>query len=188
MNDFLNENNDYHDDDYEESFEEQENREKNLSNVDSVPLDNKARRFISQKIKEGKSVTATTFVKEKPVYTLKKEFVIVFTENFFRVLKAGINQSEMKILSYIIDQMEYGNLISISQKAIAEACGISKSNVSGCFTKLIDKKILIKNDAGNVFVNSNIISKGLSNRMTKENYDNLKIHSKRETNLIEEAF
>jgi hypothetical protein len=65
---------------------------------------------------------------------------------------------------------------------------MKKSNVSICFKKLIEKNILIKNDVGNIFVNSNIISKGLSNRMTKENYDNLKIHSQKETLIIENSF
>ena len=186
LNEFNEENN-FHNDDYEESFAEQENREKNLSNIDSVPLPEKARRFISEKIKEGKEVTATTVVKEKPTYTLRKQFVICFTENFFRALQSGINQSEMKILSYIIDQMEYGNLISISQKSIAESCKITKSNVSGCFKKLIEKNILVKNKDGNVFVNSNIISKGLSTKMAKEKYDNLK-KAQLTTKDIEQAF
>lgn len=187
MNDFLNENNNFHDDEYEESFAEKSNRERNLSDIRSIPLSENARKFIKEKSEKG-DVVATTIIKERATYTLKKEFVIVFTENFFRVLQSGINQSEMKILSYIIDQMEYGNLISISQASIAVACNMKKSNVSICFKKLIEKNILIKNDVGNIFVNSNIISKGLSNRMTKENYDNLKIHSQKETLIIENSF
>ena len=185
----LNEYNNFHnDDDYEESFEEQENREKNLSNIDSVPLDNKARNFISEKIKEGKSVTATTIVKEKPTFTLKKEFVIGFTENWFNLVqKVGLTSVESKVVYYLIDKMEFGNLIAIKQSAIAKAIDMPTSNLSRCFKSLLDKHILVKDAEGNTYVNSNLFSKGLSTRMAKEKYDNLK-KAQKTTNLIEEAF
>ena len=186
--DEFNEENNFHNDDYEESFAEQENREKNLSNIDSVPLDNKARSFISEKIKEGKNVTATTIVKEKPIFTLKKQFVIGFTENWFNLIQTvGLTSIESKVVYYLIDKMEFGNLISIKQSAIAKAIDMPTSNLSRCFKSLLNKNILVKDFEGNTYINSNLFSKGLSTRMEKEKYDNLK-KAQKTTNLIEEAF
>ena len=152
----------------------------------SIPLNKKSKDFMKDKIKDGSSIEVTTIIKEKPNYSLKKPFAIVFTENFFNAIAAGVNQTEMKILAYIIDQMEYGNLISISQTAIAKNTGLKRSNVSYSFNNLIKKNILIKED-GNIFVNSNIISKGLSRRLEKSKFDNLK-KAQKTTIRYEEAF
>jgi len=154
--------------------------------ISSIKLNKESREFIKEKVKNQASVEVTTIVKEKPSYTLKKAFCIVFTDNFFRAIAGGVNQTEMKILAYIIDQMEYGNLISISQTSIARATDLKRSNVSYAFRNLILKNILIKKD-GNIFVNSNIISKGLSRRLEKSKYDNLK-KAQKTTQVIEEAF
>ena len=102
----------------------------------------------------------------------KKDFhtqtYIDFTDNFFRVLKSGISQSEMKVLTYIIDKMEFGNLIAIKQSAIAKAIDIPTSNLSRCFKSLLDKNILVKDAEGNVFVNSNVITKSYSSSQNAE--------------------
>ena len=70
--------------------------------------------------------------------------------------------------------MEYGNLVSISQASIARELNLAKSNVSYNFKKLKAKGILIDKD-GNIYMNSNLFSKGLAHAMSKENRENLKM-------------
>lgn len=127
------------------------------------------------KMQETNPVEATTIIKEKTVRTIKKGYVISFTENWFRVVQeVGITAIENRIICYIVDKMEYGNLVSISQKAIAESLKSSQPSISRSWKNLIEKNILIKDEEGNVFVNSNLFSKGLSTKLSKEKYQNLK--------------
>ncbi|HIH6637909.1 TPA: winged helix-turn-helix transcriptional regulator, partial [Klebsiella michiganensis] len=56
--------------------------------------------------------------------------------------------------------MQHGNLIaSISQSALAEELGMSKSNVCKCWKKLINKGILIQ-DGKHTLINANLFLKG----------------------------
>lgn len=127
------------------------------------------------KLQENNTVEATTIIKEKAVRTIKKAYVITFTENWYNIVQhVGITAIELKVIFYIVDKMEYGNLISISQSAIANNINIHKSNVSRTFKNLIAKNVLFKDENGNVFMNSNLFSKGLSTKLNKEKYQNLK--------------
>lgn len=156
--------------------------------ISSIKLNKESRDFIKEKVKNQASVDVITIVKEKPVFKLKKEFTIAFTENWFNLIqKSGITSVESKIVFYILDKMEFGNLISIKQSAIAKAIDMPTSNISRCFKSLIKKNILVKDSSGNTFMNSNLFSKGLSNRMSKEKYDNLK-KAQLTTKDIQECF
>ncbi|HEX4852138.1 MAG TPA: replication/maintenance protein RepL, partial [Puia sp.] len=120
-------------------------------------------------------VKVHTYIEKEKRFTIKKEYAIAFTENWYNVVNnIGISSVELKIIFYIIDKMEYGNLISITQKSISSATGIATSNVSRCFKNLVKKGVLIKDSDGNIYMNSNLFSKGLAQNMKKDRVDSLR--------------
>ncbi|EIY9830781.1 TPA: MarR family transcriptional regulator [Escherichia coli] len=68
--------------------------------------------------------------------------------------------AEYTIMIRLCKLMQHGNLIaSISQSALAEELGMSKSNVCKCWKKLINKGILIQ-DGKHTLINANLFLKG----------------------------
>ena len=80
--------------------------------------------------------------------------------------------------------MEYGNLISLNQRAICKALDLKPSNVSQIFKKLKAKKVLIEDENKSLYMNSNLFAKGLSHRLDKEKRENMK---KNQSNLFDEV-
>ena len=83
--------------------------------------------------------------------------------------------------------MEYGNLVSLNQASIVKALNMNKSNVSVIFGKLIKKDVLIKDEDGDIYVNSNIIMKGLKHRLSGDKKTNLK-KSQKQTDLFDKSY
>ena len=95
-------------------------------------------------IEGGGTVKVTqTFNLDKKA-TVKADFVLAFTSNLRQLAELNISQNELKIITYILEIMEFGNLICINQSAIAKELGLAKSNVSYTFKKLRSKNILIE--------------------------------------------
>ena len=96
-------------------------------------------------IEGGGTVKVTqTFNLDKKA-TVKADFVLAFTSNLRQLAELNISQNELKIITYILEIMEFGNLICINQSAIAKKkLGLAKSNVSYTFKKLRSKNILIE--------------------------------------------
>ncbi|MBH8452720.1 hypothetical protein I8Q61_18700, partial [Acinetobacter baumannii] len=108
-------------------------------------------------MQERGDVKATVIIQDDKKISLKNEFVILFLENFDRLItELKINTSELRVLIYILKKMEFGNLVSLSQASIVKALDMNKSNVSIIFKKLLAKDVLIKDEDGNMYVNSNI--------------------------------
>ena len=118
-------------------------------------------------------ISATTIIKKDKKLSIKSEFVLAFTDNLCTLASLNITQNELKIITYILKAMEYGNLVSISQASIARELDLAKSNVSFNFKKLKAKGILLDRD-GNLYMNSNLFSKGLTHAMSQENKEHLK--------------
>ena len=124
-------------------------------------------------IEGGGTVKVTqTFNLDKKA-TVKADFVLAFTSNLRQLAELNISQNELKVITYILEVMEFGNLISINQTVIAKELGVAKSNISYTFKKLRSKNILIENN-GHLFMNSALFQKGLSHSLTTERRDNLK--------------
>jgi hypothetical protein len=124
-------------------------------------------------IESGGTVKVTqTFNLDKKA-TVKADFVLAFTSNLRQLAELNISQNELKVITYILEVMEFGNLISINQTVIAKELGVAKSNISYTFKKLRSKNILIENN-GHLFMNSALFQKGLSHSLTTERRDNLK--------------
>lgn len=125
------------------------------------------------KLQEKGDVKITTIVQNDKKITLKEQFVMAFTSNLRALAELNISQNELKVITYILEVMEYGNLISINQTSIAKELGLHKSNVSYAFKKLVQKNILVKKD-GHTFMNSNLFSKGFNHSMNEERRANLR--------------
>ncbi|MDI7120333.1 DNA-binding protein, partial [Escherichia coli] len=78
-----------------------------------------------------------------------------------------ISQSELNVITYIIEIMKYGNLISLNQSQIARDLDMKKSNMSVIFKKLTEKGVLIK-VIGHLFMNSNLFAKVLNHKLITE--------------------
>ena len=51
------------------------------------------------------------------------------------MVEIGINQTELKVILYILEVMEFGNLVNLNQRAICKALDLKPSNVSQIFKK-----------------------------------------------------
>ncbi|HDX2587281.1 replication/maintenance protein RepL [Escherichia coli] len=125
------------------------------------------------KMQEKGDVKVTTIVQNEKKVSLKDQFVMAFTSNLRALAELNISQNELKVITYILEVMEFGNLISINQTSIAKELGLHKSNVSYTFKRLVEKNILIKKD-GHTFMNSNLFAKGLNHSMNEERRANLR--------------
>ena len=123
---------------------------------------------------DGKSnLKASITIKKETQKVVKTEFVLAFTDNLVELSKLNISKNELKVICYILQIMEYGNLINLNQTAVAKAIGIDKGNISKIFKRLTEKQIFIKID-GHLFMNSNLFAKGLSSKLDEEKRNNLK--------------
>lgn len=157
-----------------------------LDNVLDFDLSHEAVEEIN-KMQEKGDVKVTTIVKNDKKITLKDQFVIAFTTNLRALADLNISQNELKVICYILEVMEFGNLISINQTAIAKALDLHKSNVSYVFKKLIAKNILIKKD-GHTFMNSNLFAKGLNQSMNEDRRKSLRTAQSTDENFKKESF
>ena len=142
--------------------------------ITDFELNEERKAEIAKALESGKKVKVTTKFELDKKVSVKANFVLAFTSNLRQLAELNISQNELKIITYILEVMEYGNLISISQAAIAKNTGVAKSNVSHNFKKLKDKKILIVDKDGNLLMNSALFQKGLSQTMTDERRAHLK--------------
>ena len=111
----------------------------------------------------------------------------MFLENFDRLITdLKMNASELRVLIYILKKMEYGNLVSLNQASVCKALNMNKSNVSLIFKKLKEKDVLIEDGEKNLFVNSNVVMKGLKHKLDKKRNEFLR-KAQVETDLIERS-
>lgn len=115
----------------------------------------------------------TTYRETSPVAIEKgAAFCLAFLGNFRQLLDAGTTTHEMKVVAYVLERMEYGNLVSLSQTAMANDFGCSRQAISKHFKSLEKRGFFVRKD-GHLFVNSTIFAKGLATRMDKERRQHL---------------
>ncbi|EPL2381525.1 TPA: replication/maintenance protein RepL, partial [Klebsiella pneumoniae] len=158
----------------------------NVEDITEVLNSKKIKDKIDEMQERG-DVKATVIIQDDKKISLKNEFVILFLENFDRLItELKINTSELRVLIYILKKMEFGNLVSLSQASIVKALDMNKSNVSIIFKKLLAKDVLIKDEDGNMYVNSNIVMKGLKHKLSGKNKENLQ-KSQKQTDLFDKS-
>lgn len=159
--------------------------------LEDIYFEQLAKKKVKDQVEEMQDrgdIKATVIIQNDNKVSLKNDFVILFLENFDRLItELKLNTSELRVLVYILRKMEYGNLVSLSQVSVVKALGMNKSNVSVVFSKLTKKDVLIKDSDGNMYVNSNIVMKGLKHRLSKEKKENL-IKSQKQTDLFDNSY
>jgi hypothetical protein len=103
--------------------------------------------------------TRVNISKTRAKVKLTNEFVMLFVENFYRLLPL-LKKSEIQVLLCVIRFLNYQNVFAITQKSIAEDTGLDKSSVSNAFKRLKELKILVETDAGIGYINPYIFGKG----------------------------
>ena len=149
-------------------------------NLDELPLDQNHRDAIN---KMKGDVEAKIQIGEVKKLTIKQDFVIAFTANLNKLAEIGVNQTELRVILFILEVMEYGNLINLNQRAVCKALDLKPSNVSQIFKKLKAKNVLIEDEDKNLFMNSNLFAKGLSHKLDKEKREAMK---KNQSDLFDE--
>lgn len=88
------------------------------------------------------------------------EFVILFISSFRQIIeKYNLTGKEIKILLCLIEKMKIGNQLVISQIGIAKELNEKQPNISRAFKKFFECGLLVKDEFGNIFINSQIITK-----------------------------
>lgn len=90
---------------------------------------------------------------------VKNEFVMLFVENFQRLVPL-LTKNELCVMLSILKFMNYQNVFSLTQKAISKDTGIPQANVSRAMKGLRERKILAENELGVGYINPYVFSKG----------------------------
>lgn len=159
----------------------------NIEDITEILNKKKIKDKVDEMQKDG-DVKATVLIQSDNKVSIKNDFVILFLENFDRLItQLKLTTTELRVLIYILKKMEYGNLLTLNQKSVCLALDMKSSNVSAVFKKLKEKEVLVFDDEKNMYVNSNLVMKGLKHRLSSEKRDNLK-KSQVETDLFDKSY
>lgn len=96
------------------------------------------------------------------------EFVLLFIENFeFIIDEYNLSKNDIRVIIKILKNMKFGNLISLSNSALATDLRMDKSNVSKILKKLRKTELIIDKD-GSLFFNPHIAAKGSMKKRQEE--------------------
>lgn len=90
---------------------------------------------------------------------LKNEFVMVFLENFERLLMV-LKKNELRVLIAILRFLEYQNVLKITQASIAHELKMDTGDVSKAYKRLKKLNILSANQYGVEYINPMVFAKG----------------------------
>lgn len=137
-------------------------------------LTDEAKQALAGAVVSGGLIEKRTFWRETSPVAIEKGagFCLAFLGNFRQLLDAGTTTQEMKVVAYVLEKMEYGNLVCLSQTAIAKEFGCSQQAISKHFKSLEKRGFFVRKD-GHLFVNSTIFAKGLATRMDEKRRQHL---------------
>lgn len=121
----------------------------------------------SEHLAKNGNINLSTIIKADSKATVKKPYVLAFTHNLKVLARLKITNSELLVLAYILEAMEYGNLISLNQNQMKEDTGLSQPSISRSLNGLRKKDIIVAHN-GHTYINANLFAKGLPHRMKKE--------------------
>ncbi|EGX7019602.1 DNA-binding protein, partial [Escherichia coli] len=129
---------------------------------------------IARHLLQNKDIKSTTVIatEEDKAISFAQPYVFAFTSNFRVFSDLDISKNEFRVLTYILEYMEFGNLINLSQSSLCKALNIASGNMSNIFKKLRQKGILVEHH-GHLYINSNIFAKGMSHQLDKKRKEQL---------------
>lgn len=93
-------------------------------------------------------------------------FVKLFMEGSAKLADLNLRGSDSRILFYIFGMLGNQNiLLNLNQTSIGKRLDIFQSEVSRSIKRLIDLSILIKDDDGNLFINTDIAQYGVKRNL-----------------------
>jgi glycosyltransferase involved in cell wall biosynthesis len=129
---------------------------------------------IARHLLQNKDIKSTTVIatEEDKAISFAQPYVFAFTSNFRVFSDLDISKNEFRVLTYILEYMEFGNLINLSQSSLCKALNIASGNMSNIFKKLKQKGILVEHH-GHLYINSNIFAKGMSHQLDEKRKEHL---------------
>ncbi len=106
---------------------------------------------------------------EQPVIPRRKvywpeDFGLVFMKEFGNLRKLGLTANEWNVLAWLFEHLEYENWVLVSQKQIAEDCGLRQSHVSTYLKRLCELEVIARDpkngNRGRYRINSRLMWKG----------------------------
>jgi len=159
----------------------------NIEDITEILNRKKIKDKVDEMQQEG-DIKATVVIQSDNKVSIKNDFVILFLENFDRLItQLKLTTTELRVLIYILKKMEYGNLLTLNQKSVCVALDMKSSNVSAIFSKLKQKGVLVFDDEKNMYINSNLVMKGLKHRLSTDKRENLK-RSQLENDLFDKSY
>lgn len=77
------------------------------------------------------------------------------------LLKLDLTPTEFKIIIHILETLKWGNVVAMTQRSIATKTNISPSVVNRNWKSLIEKNVLIADEEGSIYLNTNFFFIGL---------------------------
>ncbi|EHU47284.1 putative DNA-binding domain protein, partial [Escherichia coli DEC2E] len=90
---------------------------------------------IARRLLQNKEIKSTTVIssEEDKAIRFSQPYVFAFTSNFRVFSDLDISKNEFRVLTYILEYMEFGNLINLSQSSLCKALNIASGNMSNIF-------------------------------------------------------
>lgn len=107
--------------------------------------------------RRAKVSTKVELEKEKSLKEGAKYFY-GFSSN---LLKLDLTPTEFKIIVHILETLKWGNVVAMTQKSISTKTGISTSVVNRNWKSLLEKNVLIADEEGSIYLNTNFFFIGL---------------------------
>lgn len=102
-------------------------------------------------------------------------FVFMFVDNFERICAVHkLTAFEIRVLLKLIQKMQFGNQVNLTQVAIAAEMAVAKQQINKTFKRLIDTGVMVNDEFGSTFVNLEMFMKGKfsnADREFKRQYD-----------------
>lgn len=88
------------------------------------------------------------------------EYVLLFYANFKNIIREyKLTKNDILVVLQMLEYMQYGNLLRISYRKLANDVGIDPKNINKTIKRLKDSDLLIEEDE-NTYLNPHVIAKG----------------------------
>lgn len=139
-----------------------------LRSDDVEKLNNKIK--TTKQNKEDNEKVSISISKQRKKVDPLNPFVMIFISSFKEIIKDyNLGNKDIVLLLHLLEKMKYGNLVQITQTAIAKELNEKQPNISRSFKNLFSCGILVKDANKNIFINSQIINKQDLHKMKYEN-------------------
>jgi len=149
------------------------------SDFDTIDLPENIRQVVEEKLaQDPESKVKFNALIEKNISSWDTEnagkFIFLFPENWRKlVINYGLSGLESNVLMLIMEKMQFGNLVQISQAGIASELNTKQPSISRVFKSLKEKQVLIEKDKS-IYLNPRLASKGNPKTLNEQNKEYFK--------------